>query len=108
MTMAQRRNQESEHNYFVSNIPLTKLTLQWFYAFSIAPASGGSAPKQALPTNATSNPFTSPLSSQNSSGKRPVDMAEAENFIFGVINQPHLKRARRGGWISLLAHWKTR
>ncbi|THG97269.1 hypothetical protein EW145_g7647 [Phellinidium pouzarii] len=66
---------------------------RWFYAFSIAPPSS-TAPAQTKPANLTANPFTSAAFSRPSSTKRPVDMAEVENFIFGAIQQPLAKKAR--------------
>ncbi|KAH8117058.1 CwfJ C-terminus 2-domain-containing protein-like protein [Phellopilus nigrolimitatus] len=70
-----------------------RVTRFWFYAFSIAPSSSA-APAQIKPANSTANPFTSANFSGSSSAKRPVDMAEVENFIFGAIQQPAAKRPR--------------
>ncbi|KAI5119953.1 hypothetical protein M0805_002142 [Coniferiporia weirii] len=66
---------------------------RWFYAFSISPSSSA-APTQTKPANSTANPFTSGGFSGPSSTKRPVDMAEVENFIFGAIHQPVIKKPR--------------
>jgi hypothetical protein len=65
---------------------------QWFYAFSISP-SDTTKTLMPRPQNATQNPFTSLSAPQPA--KRPVDMSEVENFIFGAVNHP-TKRTRVG------------
>ncbi|KAL5511306.1 hypothetical protein ACEPAH_4522 [Sanghuangporus vaninii] len=66
---------------------------RWFYAFSISPGSALSS-AQAKPPNATPNPFTSPTFSGAGSIKRPADMDDIDNFIFGAITQPVAKKPR--------------
>ncbi|EJD02249.1 uncharacterized protein FOMMEDRAFT_141361 [Fomitiporia mediterranea MF3/22] len=66
---------------------------RWFYAFSITPGPSSST-SQVKPANATANPFTSATFTGSASAKRPVDMDEVDNFIFGAINQPVAKKQR--------------
>ncbi|TFK54640.1 hypothetical protein OE88DRAFT_938072 [Heliocybe sulcata] len=55
---------------------------RWFYAFSINPPSSD-APASTKPANATANPFA-----DSRPPKRTIHEAEAENFIWGAVNQP--------------------
>ncbi|KAH7921377.1 nuclear protein [Leucogyrophana mollusca] len=66
---------------------------RWFYAFSISP----STPETAVPprpTNATKNPFTEVASRP---AKRPLDVSEGQNFIWGNVPQAGGKRSRTDG-----------
>lgn len=69
------------------------ISIQWFYAFSIAPQTGTTAPAPR-PANATKNPFTEFRGTQGTKRQLPVDDA-GENFRWGAVKQ-NSKRSRVG------------